>query len=200
MRSSLISLTAPMKSIQKSSSTFFQSISLLETRSSCSSSDGGEVVFDVALEEAFQEADDDAALVFGDQPLLVDAHIAAVLQHLQDRGVGRGPADAELFHALDQRRFGKARRRLGEVLRGVDRLAWSALVLRHRRQAARLFVLGGLVDAFLIEREEAVELHDLAGGAQVDVARAVWRRCRRWCARVRRDSIWLATARFQISS
>ena len=133
---------------------------------------GGEIVFDIALEEAFQEADHDAAFVLRDQPLLVDAHIAAVLQHLQDRGVGGGPADAELLHALDQRGFGKARRRLGEVLRGVDRLLGEPLVFRHGRQPARLLVLVGFVLAFLIEREEAVEFHHLAGGAQVDIAAA----------------------------
>ena len=77
---------------------------------------GGEIVFDVAREETFQEGDDDAAFVFRNEPLLVDADIAAVLQHLQDRGVGRWPADAELFHALDQRGFREARRRLGEML------------------------------------------------------------------------------------
>ena len=56
----------------------------------------------------------------GIEPLLVDADVVALLQHGQRRGVGRGPADAELLHALDQRRFGKARRRLREVLLGLD--------------------------------------------------------------------------------
>ena len=126
---------------------------------------GGEIVFDVVREETFQEADDDAALVFRDEPLLIDAHIAAVLQHLQNRGVSRGAADAELFHALDQRCFGEARRRFGEVLRCFDRLLGEPLVFRHRRQPARLLILVGFVVAFLVEREEAVELHHLAGGA-----------------------------------
>ena len=54
------------------------------------------------------------------------------------------------------------------MLRGVDRLLGERLVLRHRGQPARLFVLVGFVVAFLIEREEAVELHHLAAGAQVD--------------------------------
>ena len=77
---------------------------------------GSEIVFDVAREEAFEKRDDDAALVFRNETLLVDAHIAAILQDLQDRSVGRGTADTELFHAFDQRRFREARRRLGEVL------------------------------------------------------------------------------------
>ena len=88
---------------------------------------GGEVVFDIAGEEAFQERGQHAALVLGNEALLVDAHIAAVLEHLQDRGIGRGPADAELLHALDQRRFRIARRRLGEVLARRRSCAWRAL-------------------------------------------------------------------------
>ena len=60
---------------------------------------GGEIVFDVALEEAFEEGDDEPALVLGDEALLVDADVVALLQHGQRRGVGRRPADAELFHA-----------------------------------------------------------------------------------------------------
>ena len=67
---------------------------------------GREVVLHVALEEAFQERRDEAALVLGDQPLLVDADVVALLQHGQRGGVGRGPADAQLLHALDQRRLG----------------------------------------------------------------------------------------------
>ena len=61
-----------------------------------------EVVFHVAAEEALQEGGDDAALVLGDEALLLDLHVFAVAQGLQDRGVGRGTADAELLHALDE--------------------------------------------------------------------------------------------------
>ena len=134
---------------------------------------GGEIVFDVAGEEAFQERGQHAALVLGDKPLLVDAHIAAVLEHLQDRGIGRRPADAELLHALDQRGFRIARRRLGEMLGGVDLALLQVLACAHLRQAARLLVIGGIVLALLVEREEAVELHHRAGRAQIDGAIAV---------------------------
>ena len=63
---------------------------------------GGEVVFDIALEEAFEEGRDQPALGLRDQLALVDRHIFAVSQRRQHRGIGRGPADAELFHLLDQ--------------------------------------------------------------------------------------------------
>ena len=148
---------------------------------------GGEVVFDVAGEEVFQEGGEHAALVLGHEPLLVDADVAAVLEHLQDRGVGRGPADAELLHALDQRGLRVARRRLGEMLGGVRSRAWRALRRppspaggwRPRRRPCR--------PGPRVEREEAVELHHRAGGAQVDGAAAsLGDDVRRWCARARR--------------
>ena len=133
---------------------------------------GGEIVFDVAGEEVFQERDQHAALVLGDEPLLVEPHIAAVAQHLQDRGVGRGPADAELFHALDQRGFGVARRRLGEMLGRGNLALLQRLAGRHLRQAVGVLVVGLVVLVLGVEREEAVELHHRAGGAQIDGAGA----------------------------
>ncbi len=82
-----------------------------------------EVVLDIARKEILEERDHDAALVLAMQPLLFQLDVAAVLQHLQDRGVGRGTADAELFHPLDQRGFREARRRFGEMLGDGERLA-----------------------------------------------------------------------------
>ena len=56
---------------------------------------------------------------------------------------------------------------------------WFAAIARlvellagaHGRQAARLLVVRIVVVAFLIDREEAVELHHRAGGAQLQHAR-----------------------------
>ena len=142
-------------------------------RSSCSSSACREVIFDIAREEVFQERDHDAALVLAVQALLLQPHVAAVFQHLEDRGIGRGTADAEFFHALDEGGFGKARRRLGEVLGDGEVPALQTFSpCAHRGQAAALLVVGIVVAAFLIEREEAVELDHLAGGAQFERARA----------------------------
>ena len=105
---------------------------------------GGEVVLDVALEEVFEEGRDQPALGLGDElALRPSSHIRGRAAS-QRRGIGRRPADAELFHLLDQRRFGVARRRLGEVLRGLDRalgeiLAWpgSPAAARARRPRRR---------------------------------------------------------------
>ena len=126
---------------------------------------GGEIVFHVTREEFLEEDGDQAALVFRDEALLFQLHIIAVDQRRQRRGVGGRPADAEFFQALHQRGFRIARRRFGEVLRvrGVDQLGRVALA--DRRQAAAILVVA-LVLAFLIELQEAVELDDLARGAQ----------------------------------
>src|SRR5216684_601193 len=126
----------------------------------------GEIIFDVAREEVLQERDDDAALVLAMQALLLELDVAAVLQHLQDRGIGRGTADAELFHAFDQRSFGKARRRFGKMLGDGEVLALERLAFAHGGKAAAVLVVAVVVAAFLIERKEAVEFYHLAGGAQ----------------------------------
>src|SRR3974377_1815304 len=133
---------------------------------------GGKIVFDVVLEEALQETDYNAALVFRHKALLVDAHITAILQHLQNGGVSGGPADTELLHAPDERGFRIARRRFGEVLRGIDRLLFEELAFAHRGEAAALFIQVVVVMAFLVEREETVEFDHLASGAQFEVAAA----------------------------
>ena len=64
-----------------------------------------------------------------------------------------------------------------------------------------VLVLAVVVAALLVEREEAVELHDLAGGAQIEVARADASAAMSTVVRSSSaDSIWLATVRIQISS
>ena len=47
-----------------------------------------EVVLDIAHEEIFKERDDDAAFVFGNEPLLFNFHVVAFDQHGHRRGVG----------------------------------------------------------------------------------------------------------------
>ena len=130
---------------------------------------GGEVIIDVAPEVVGQERCDEPSLVLGHQPALVLLDIAAVLDRGHDRGIGRGPADAELFHLLDQRRFGVAGRRLGEVLLGRD-LAFGRGLARGDLRQALVVVALGVVAAFLVDLDEAVEQHHLAGGAKADLA------------------------------
>ena len=127
---------------------------------------GSEIILHVAVEEAFEKRDDEAALVLRHQPLLLQRHVVTVLQHLQGGGVGGRAADAELLHALDQRCLGVARRRLGEVLGRLDRVLARRVAGGQRRQAAGFLVALGVVAAFLVEHQEAVEALHAAGGAQ----------------------------------
>ena len=66
---------------------------------------GGEIIFDIMAEETFKKGGDHAALVFGDEAFLVEPHIGAVAQGREDRHIGRGPADAQLFQLLDDARL-----------------------------------------------------------------------------------------------
>ena len=77
----------------------------------------------------------------------------------------------------------------------------SASPCAHRGQALAFLVLLLVVLAFLIERQEAVELDHRAGRAQVEQARAPTLAAMSTVVRSSSaDSIWLAIARIQISS
>ena len=88
------------------------------------------------------------------------------------------------------------------MLAGVDLAlgrAFSPALISGRRR--RLLVVGGVVLAFLIEREEAVELDHRAGRAQVDACgRAALAVMSAVVRSSSADSIWLAIVRSQISS
>src|SRR5690606_17768511 len=79
-----------------------------------------EVIGNIAGEEALEKGSQEAARILCKETILFGADVSPVLQDLDRRGVSRGPADAELLEPLDQARFGKARRRLREVLVGSD--------------------------------------------------------------------------------
>jgi len=161
---------------------------------------GGEVIFDIFGEEVFQERDHDAALVLAMQAFLLEPDVAAVLQHLQDRGIGRGPADAELFHAFHQRGFGKTRRRFGKMLGDRQILALERFALAHGGEAARILVVAVVVAAFLIERQEAVEFYYLPVARSSSTREPALAAISTVVRSISADSIWLAMVRVQISS
>ena len=105
-------------------------------------------------------------------PLAVD--VAAVVDDRgQDRGVGGRPADPQLLQGLDERGLGEARRRLGEVLLGIEAQQRQHLALLQRRHRALGVLVGGrvfLLAALHVDRREALELHRLALGAEHGVA------------------------------
>ena len=127
---------------------------------------GGEAGIDVVLEEAHQKRGDQPAAVLGDEAPLLQPDILAVLQHRQDRGIGGGPADAQLLHLLHQAGLGEARRRLGEVLLRRHLAQAQRIALRHRRQHAAVVFFGRIVGVLAVQLEEPVERDDRAGGAQ----------------------------------
>ena len=54
--------------------------------------------------------------MFWNKALIVFDHIATLFNDLHDAGIGRGPANAQLFHLFNQAGICIARRRLGEML------------------------------------------------------------------------------------
>ena len=94
--------------------------------------------------------------------------IAAVDDRRDRRGVGRGAADAERLHLLDQRRFAVSGRSLREALRRGDLRRRHAVAGREFREQP-LAALGGLVvvRGFGIEAQESVEADDLALGDEL---------------------------------
>ena len=127
----------------------------------------GELVLHIALEEVLQEGRDNAPAVFRQEAFALQPNIVAVLQDLDDRGVGGGAADAELLQPLDQTRLRIARRRLGEMLLGLHRLALRRLAFCHGRQGLPVLVIvRPVVLTFTVELQEPVEADDRAGRPQ----------------------------------
>src|SRR3989442_3813653 len=80
----------------------------------------GESGVDDVGEVLAQEVGDDEPDVLGHERAAFFAHVLAVDERRDRRRVCRWPADAVLLERLHERRFGEARGRLREVLRGVD--------------------------------------------------------------------------------
>ncbi len=76
---------------------------------------GGEVEVHQPREMLLEQPDHGERQERRDQRLVALAHVPAVLDRLHDRGVRRGPPDAQFFQGLDQRSFGVPGRRLGRV-------------------------------------------------------------------------------------
>ena len=109
---------------------------------------------------------DHLAGVGGREALVLQRHVLPALDRVDDRGVGGRAADAQLLERLDQRRLAVAGRRLREVLFGQDLEHAQELVHGELGQHLLGVLVGALVPAFLIDADEPVEDHRLAGGAQ----------------------------------
>ena len=117
----------------------------------------------------------------------VHLHVLAILERGDDGGVGGGPADAVLLQRLHQRGLAVARRRLGEVLLGAQRVESHRIALAHRRQHVIAVLALAVVRALLIHRDVAgldqggtvgaqqVALRPIGAGEQVDRDRVIER-------------------------
>src|SRR6266566_1063220 len=115
----------------------------------------GEARVDDLREVLAQEIGDDEADVLGHEGSAFLSNIPAIHQRGDRRRVCRRPADAELLERLDERRFCEARRRLREMLRGIEAEQLQGLALLHFWERRDLFL--GLVARLEVHAEESVE-------------------------------------------
>ena len=96
---------------------------------------GREPVVDQIGEVVLEQADDGEGGEGGDERCPLFPDITTVLDRADDAGVGRGPADPELFQATHERGLGVARRRLGGVVLHLEALAGDILAGAEPGQA-----------------------------------------------------------------
>ncbi len=128
---------------------------------------GGEGDVDDRREVLAEHAVDGLAELGRVQAALLLAHVVALLDDLDGRGVRRGPPDAALLELLDERRLGVPRRRLREVLLATEVDAGELLAGLEGGQHVLLALLLLVALPHLLE---AVELEDRAAGPEEVVA------------------------------
>nr|CRL79195.1 hypothetical protein CPGR_05191 [Mycolicibacterium malmesburyense] len=132
----------------------------------------GEPVVDEATEMLFEQPDHGERHPRRHQRAAALHDVAAVLDRLDDRGVRRRPADAEVLERLDQRRLGVAGGRGRVVPVGGELLGVHALALLQVRQPALGVVClaaGLLVDALDVGLQKAGEGDRAAAGVEHDL-------------------------------
>ena len=128
-----------------------------------------ELIADVLAEETAQENSHQTPLILRNQTVLLFAHIVAILDCGDDRGIGGGATNAQLFHTLDQAGLGVARWWLGMMLLRGDRFFSQGIGGADLWQTLVIFVNNRVVTPFLIDPHEAIKEHHLPGGAQTDL-------------------------------
>ena len=114
-----------------------------------------EAVIDVLAEVRAQEVVDDLANVGSDEAPTVHIDVFAIFQGRDDRSVGRRTTDTMFFERLDERGFGVARRRLGEMLRAAQAYEIDDVTFLHGREDAIVIIVGCIVLTFEIDGNEA---------------------------------------------
>ena len=125
---------------------------------------GREGQVDVLAEVLDEEIGDDLRDGFRAQSTLLDPDVAAIGDRGDGRGVRRWSADPMLFEGLDQGRFRKAGRRLGEMLRGRHVGHGRQVIRDQSRQAPGLLIIVrcAVVATFRVDAGETIE-QDLGG-------------------------------------
>src|SRR5205807_9433275 len=95
---------------------------------------GGVSHVEIVTEVVHEEVGDDQADLGGRKFSAHLGDVLALLNRAQDGGVGRGATNATLFQFLDQRGLVVARRRLGEVLFGLQFAQGQFLAGLERRE------------------------------------------------------------------
>ena len=125
---------------------------------------GGEIVIHHIAEVLDQQIVDELAEIRGMQPAADGLHIAAAFDRLNRRRVGAGPADPAFLQRPDQRGFGVARRRLGEMLLRIERDHRECLCRGQSRQPALLPL--AILRKIAVDGQEPGKLDPRARGAE----------------------------------
>ena len=120
----------------------------------------GKTVVEQIAEAGLKTIGDDLAHFLGVKTAVLQAHIAAVLDGGDNRGVGRGPADTALLQFADQLRLAVARRWRGEVLGGKQSQQGQRIALSQVGQHR----IVALASRRRLHPRVAVEAHDAAAG------------------------------------
>ena len=138
----------------------------------------GEVVVDEGGEVLFEQAHDREGDPAWNQRLPLLRDVTAVGDRADDRRVGRGATDAEIFEALGQARLGEARRRARLVALGLGIDDSEGLTLGKLRQLDALILCAALfVFALFVREQEAGEGDDGATRGELGCRGATLRGC-----------------------
>ncbi len=116
---------------------------------------GGEAVIHIALEMIGQKTTDHPSEIGGAEAALLDGDIFAVLQGLNNAGIGGWTADAIGFQGFNQGGIAITGGRVGKVLLGINAKHLRFIAGIKGRQNTVAFVLVTVIFAFLIDGHEA---------------------------------------------
>ena len=118
---------------------------------------GGEIVLNIAFKKVRQEGRDETPHIFRNETAIIKPDITTVLQHGENRRIGRRTADTEFFHLLDQTGLGITWWWLCKMLFRQDFTQVNRLAFIQGRQTPVVIVSVAVVHAFPIDLEKTVK-------------------------------------------